>query len=167
MCLDDSLACMLAGNYNWCTVEHKPWDIILFAGVAVVVACLSMGPFASLIVLLAGAMHAPASIARALTTILAALGLPPLSLASESFPIETTVRDHVRFFDMFAGGVLMGFAYPFNLRELGNGAALWLGIEPYELFFYIFLPPLLLDAALKIDWYAFKKVRRSCLQTES
>ncbi len=52
----------------------------------------------------------------------------------------------------------MGFVYPFNLREIGNGVALWLGIEPYELFFYIFLPPLLLDAALKIDWYIFKKV---------
>ncbi len=52
----------------------------------------------------------------------------------------------------------MGFVYPFNLREIGNGVALWLGIEPYELFFYIFLPPLLLDAALKIDWYVFKKV---------
>jgi len=57
-----------------------------------------------------------------------------------------------------AGGVLMGFVYPFNLKEIGNGVALWLGIEPYELFFYIFLPPLLLDAALKIDWYIFKKV---------
>lgn len=56
------------------------------------------------------------------------------------------------------GGALMGFVYPFNLREIGNGVALWLGIEPYELFFYIFLPPLLLDAALKIDWYIFKKV---------
>ncbi len=54
----------------------------------------------------------------------------------------------------------MAFAYPFNLRELGNSVSIWLGIEPYELFFYIFLPPLLLDAALKIDWYMFKKVTR-------
>ena len=53
----------------------------------------------------------------------------------------------------------MGFVYPFNLREIGNGTTLWLNIQPYELFFYIFLPPLLLDAALKIDWYVFKKVR--------
>jgi len=97
------------GEYNWCTVEGKSWDVILFAGIAVVVACLSQGPYSSLIVLM-------------------------------------------------AGGGLMGFVYPFNLREIGNGVALWLGIEPYELFFYIFLPPLLLDAALKIDWYVFKKV---------
>ncbi len=53
----------------------------------------------------------------------------------------------------------MGFVYPFNLKEIGNGTAIWLGIEPYELFFYIFLPPLLLDAALKIDFYVFKKAR--------
>lgn len=59
----------------------------------------------------------------------------------------------------------MGFVYPFNLREIGNGVALWLGIEPYELFFYIFLPPLLLDAALKIDWYVFKKVNVTCAQS--
>lgn len=52
----------------------------------------------------------------------------------------------------------MGFVYPFNLREIGNATSIWLGIQPYELFFYIFLPPLLLDAALKIDWHVFKKV---------
>ena len=57
-----------------------------------------------------------------------------------------------------AGGILMAFAYPFNLRQIGNSVSIWLGITPYELFFYIFLPPLLLDAALKIDWYMFKKV---------
>ena len=53
----------------------------------------------------------------------------------------------------------MAFVYPFNLRQLGNSVSIWLGITPYELFFYIFLPPLLLDAALKIDWYMFKKAR--------
>lgn len=96
-------------EYNWCPVKEKGWDVILFAGIAVVVACISQGPYSSLIVLL-------------------------------------------------SGGALMGFAYPFNLKEVGNGLSLWLGIEPYELFFYVFLPPLLLDAALKIDWYVFKKV---------
>ena len=58
----------------------------------------------------------------------------------------------------------MAFAYPFNLRQIGNSVSIWLGITPYELFFYIFLPPLLLDAALKIDWYMFKKVpARACI----
>ena len=57
-----------------------------------------------------------------------------------------------------AGGVLQGFMFPFDLGRLGNGIALWLGIRPYELFFYIFLPPILLDAAIRIDFFLFKKV---------
>lgn len=163
----DPLASMLTGYYNWCTVEHKPWDIILFAGVAVVVACLAQGPFASLIVLVSGALHAASSMTLVLTTMLfQSLVQPHVDLVVWNLP-RSLFCDPVRIPDMTAGGVLMGFAYPFNLRELGNGAALWLGIEPYELFFYIFLPPLLLDAALKVDWYAFKKVRCSCLRVQS
>lgn len=46
-----------------------------------------------------------------------------------------------------------------NLGRLGNSIAIWLGIQPYELFFYVFLPPLLMDAAVRIDFFLFKKVR--------
>ena len=54
--------------------------------------------------------------------------------------------------------------FPFDLGRLGNGIALWLGIRPYELFFYIFLPPILLDAAIRIDFFLFKKVSHmNCL----
>ena len=55
----------------------------------------------------------------------------------------------------------MGFMFPANgnLGRFGNSAAWWLGIQPYELFFYVFLPPLLLDAAVRIDFFLFKKVR--------
>ncbi len=54
----------------------------------------------------------------------------------------------------------MGFMFPANgkLGRFGNSAAWWLGIQPYELFFYVFLPPLLLDAAVRIDFFLFKKV---------
>ena len=45
-----------------------------------------------------------------------------------------------------------------GLGRLGNSIAWWLGIRPYELFLYVFLPPLLLDAAVRIDWFLFKKV---------
>ena len=51
--------------------------------------------------------------------------------------------------------------FPLNLGRFGNSIAIWLGIEPYELFFYIFLPPLLFDAAVRIDFFMFKKVRPS------
>lgn len=57
-----------------------------------------------------------------------------------------------------AGGVLQGFMFPFNLGRLGNGISWWLGIHPYELFFYIFLPPLLCDSAVRIDFFLFKQV---------
>jgi hypothetical protein len=46
-----------ADDYNWCVVPHRPWDTLLFAGMAVVVACLSQGPYSSLIVLVAGGLH--------------------------------------------------------------------------------------------------------------
>ena len=49
-----------------------------------------------------------------------------------------------------------------GLGRLGNSMAWWLGIRPYELFLYVFLPPLLLDAAVRIDWFLFKKVRGRC-----
>ena len=48
--------------------------------------------------------------------------------------------------------------FPVNLGRFGNSIAIWLAIEPYELFFYIFLPPLLFDAAVRIDFFLFKKV---------
>ena len=53
--------------------------------------------------------------------------------------------------------------FPFNLGRLGNGISLWLGISPYELFFYIFLPPLLCDSAVRIDFFLFKQVCYQCL----
>jgi hypothetical protein len=52
----------------------------------------------------------------------------------------------------------MAVAFPVNLGALGNSLAIWLGISPWQLFFYVFLPPLLLDAAVRIDWFMFRKV---------
>ena len=43
--------------------------------------------------------------------------------------------------------------------RLGNAFTLWLGMTPPELFLYAFLPPLLLDAALSIDYFLFNKVK--------
>ena len=47
--------------------------------------------------------------------------------------------------------------------RLGNAFTLWLGINPPELFFYAFLPPLLLDSALSIDYFLFNKAGQGCL----
>ena len=48
--------------------------------------------------------------------------------------------------------------YEVNLYRLSNAISLWLGIQPPDLFFYAFLPPLLVDAALRLDWFVFTKV---------
>lgn len=60
---------------------------------------------------------------------------------------------------LLAGAALEAVAHPFNLGRLGNALSLWLGIDPPELFFFVFLPPLLLETALTIDWFVFKKVK--------
>ena len=41
--------------------------------------------------------------------------------------------------------------------RFGNSISLWLGMEPAEVFFYVFLPPLLLDSSLRVDFFLFKK----------
>ncbi|PSC75198.1 Sodium hydrogen exchanger 7 [Micractinium conductrix] len=58
---------------------------------------------------------------------------------------------------LMAGGALGTATYWANLRELGNGVALWLGISPPDLFFYAFIPPLALDSALRLDVFLFRK----------
>ena len=49
-------------------------------------------------------------------------------------------------------------AIPVNLGRLGNALAIWLGVQPADLFLYIFLPPMLLDEAVRIEYFIFKKV---------
>ena len=41
----------------------------------------------------------------------------------------------------------------------GGAQALWLGVEPPDLLLYVFLPPILLDSAARIDFFVFKKAR--------
>lgn len=57
-----------------------------------------------------------------------------------------------------AGGAIQSVALLWNTGPLGNGIAIWLGIEPADLFLYIFLPPMLVDSAVRIDFYIFRKV---------
>lgn len=59
----------------------------------------------------------------------------------------------------FAGGLYEVLCLIFNLGRVTNALALWLGAEPSELLFYVFLPPLLLESAVRINFYLFKKVR--------
>lgn len=55
-------------------------------------------------------------------------------------------------------GIEAVLVLPRNLGRLGNAFSIWLGIDP-ELFFFVFLPPLLLDSALSVDWCAAAHAR--------
>jgi hypothetical protein len=44
--------------------------------------------------------------------------------------------------------------------HFSNALTLWLGIKPAPLFFFLFLPPLLLDSASRVDFFIFRKARR-------
>jgi hypothetical protein len=48
---------LLADNYNWCIVEDKGQDAIVFASMAVVIACLVAGRLQSLIILILGKLR--------------------------------------------------------------------------------------------------------------
>ena len=57
------------------------------------------------------------------------------------------------------GGLCQAISFPVNLRQFGNALALFLGVEPADIFLYVFLPPLLFDASVRIDYFVFKKAR--------
>lgn len=45
------------------------------------------------------------------------------------------------------------------MGPMSNAITLWLGIKPADVFLYVFLPPLLLDSAVRTDFFTFKKAR--------
>lgn len=45
---------VLADSYDWCIVPETGYDVIVLAGLAVVVACLCQGRLSNLMVLVAG-----------------------------------------------------------------------------------------------------------------
>ncbi|KAG1661624.1 hypothetical protein FOA52_002854 [Chlamydomonas sp. UWO 241] len=59
---------------------------------------------------------------------------------------------------LIVGAVYEAFAYTYNLGHFSNASALWLGMRPADIFVYIFLPPFLLDLAVRINWYVLKRM---------
>lgn len=59
---------------------------------------------------------------------------------------------------LITGVVLGTLNYYVNLLELGNAIAIWLSFRPGDLFLYAFLPPLIVDSALNLELYMFRKV---------
>ena len=56
------------------------------------------------------------------------------------------------------GGAYEVLSNHFNLGHVSNAVVLWLGMDPPDVFVYIFLPPLLLDSAVRMDFFLLKKV---------
>ncbi|GJD07898.1 Sodium/hydrogen exchanger 7 [Galdieria sulphuraria] len=67
------------------------------------------------------------------------------------FPLPYTVVILV------AGGVLGVAGCYLDLAELSASAAYWLSINPPEVLLFVFLPPLIFEGALKIDWFVFQR----------
>ena len=44
-----------------------------------------------------------------------------------------------------------------SLLPRSNASSLWLGMRPADIFVYVFLPPFLLDLAVRIDYFMLKK----------
>lgn len=59
---------------------------------------------------------------------------------------------------LITGGILGVVNYYVNLRQISNAISLWLSIQPADLFFYAFLPPLLLEQAIRVDFFMFRKI---------
>lgn len=60
-----------------------------------------------------------------------------------------------------AGAVFQLVNFYYNLNHFSNAITIWLGMHPSTIFFQIFLPPLLLDSAVRVDFFLFKKVGRA------
>lgn len=45
-----------------------------------------------------------------------------------------------------------------NLLQIGNAVSIWLDIKPADLFFYAFLPPLIVEQAIRIEFFMFKRI---------
>jgi hypothetical protein len=56
------------------------------------------------------------------------------------------------------GALFALLSWSVNLDHYSNALTVWLGMHPTFLFFQIFLPPMLLDSAVRIDFFLFKKV---------
>lgn len=57
-----------------------------------------------------------------------------------------------------SGALFALLSWSVNLDHYSNALTVWLGMHPTFLFFQIFLPPMLLDSAVRIDFFLFKKV---------
>lgn len=59
---------------------------------------------------------------------------------------------------LVAGGILGCINYYANLLHISNAISLWLSIQPADLFLYAFLPPLLVETSIRLDFFNLSKI---------
>lgn len=55
------------------------------------------------------------------------------------------------------GGILGTINYYANLLQIGNAISIWLAIQPADLFFYAFIPPLVVEETIRLDLFLLRK----------
>ena len=55
------------------------------------------------------------------------------------------------------GGILGTINYYANLLQISNSVAIWLSIQPADIFFYAFIPPLVVEETIRIDLFLLRK----------
>lgn len=136
-------------------------DAVLFASVALLVACTASTQNTAINVLVAGRLAWNALHLLYARTHACSQGQQPwlhpagIQIRPPGFSLSHPAPP--------AGAVCQLLAFKFNLGRAGNAISLWQGLQPPEVFIYVFLPPLLLDSALRIDYFIFQKVRAQAL----
>lgn len=59
---------------------------------------------------------------------------------------------------LIAGAIVGVLHYYVNMLELSNSITQWLSFSPSDLFLYAFLPPLVVEDAINIEFYMFRKM---------
>lgn len=106
-----------AENFNWCTVPKHGQDAVLFAGVALLTACLFSGQFFALAVLLAGA-QARCFLQREQYCRPCCCGLPQVS-PTRCAQLQVSAARMICS-TLCAGGAVQALAFPVNFGPWGN-----------------------------------------------
>lgn len=61
-------------------------------------------------------------------------------------------------FVLIAGAIVGVLHYYVNMLQLSNSITQWLSFSPSDLFLYAFLPPLVVEDAINIEFYMFRKM---------
>ncbi|KAL4547435.1 hypothetical protein Ndes2526B_g06687 [Nannochloris sp. 'desiccata'] len=84
--------------------------------------------------------------------------MPFSSFPYPSWLLACSLASCLQYLFLIVGGVVGVLNYYVNLLQISNAISLWLSIQPADLFFYAFLPPLLVDQAIRIDFFMFRKI---------